>query len=149
MNLYRIFHRSQNITTCCFFFQFNTAPLLLQCYLTPSQGERLWKQMMAQCLLERQQLRDEMSAIWRRNLGGVGLNFGPTSVRLIILSPNEDSVSISSLCVIVRITNETRLDAPRWRERSGLISYSLSKLWAKCNIYKANINLLKSYIYWT
>lgn len=103
MNFYRIFHRSQNKTTCCIFFQFNTAPLLLQYYLTPSQGERLWKQMMAQFLLERQQLRDEMSAIWRRNPGGVGLNFGPTSERLIILSPNEDSVSISSLCIIMRI----------------------------------------------
>lgn len=112
MNFYRIFHSSQNTTAFCF-FQFNTAPLLLQYYLTPSQGERLWKQMMAQCLLERQQLRDEMSAIWLRNLGAVGLNFGPTSVRLIILSPNEDSVSISSLCAIMQIMRGLQIK-PDW-----------------------------------
>lgn len=75
--------------------------------------------MMAQCLLERQQLRDEMSAIWRRNLGGVGLNFGPTSVRLITLSPNEDSVSISSLSVKMQIMRGLQIK-PDWTHHADV-----------------------------
>lgn len=75
--------------------------------------------MMAQCLLERQQLRDEMSAYWRRNLGGIGLNFGPTYVRLINLSPNEDSVSISSICVIMQIMRGLQIK-PDWMHHADV-----------------------------